>query len=125
MSKYQHTRQHMPVHGFKSASTARKLIALSQGPAPLVLNATVPADETLTEAVHARISFCKQIIGGIALDEWQAYFLVRSSKFTTRYYVVAKVGTQLVCSSKEQGVQARCLQVVEQYRTAAQAVMVA
>ena len=124
MSHFQHTKQHMPVHGFKSASTARKLIALSQGPAQLVINATIPADETLTEAVHARISFHKQVIGGIHLDEWQAYFLVRSSKFA-RYYVVAKIGDQLICSSREKAIADRCIATVEAYRENAQAALVA
>ena len=118
MSRYQHTKQHMPVYGFKSASTARKLIALSQGPAPLVLRATIE-DETLTEACHARISMKPQTIAGVQLGAWQLYFLVRSPKFAGRYYLVTEQNGQLVCSSREDGVVARCIAAVEQYRQSA------
>jgi hypothetical protein len=115
MSKYQHSRQHMPIHGFKSSSTARKLIALSQQPAPHVLRSTV-FDDTIESEVSFQVSEKTQTIGGLSIGAGQLYYLVASPKFQHRFYVVAKLGDDIVCSAQEAAVKERCIQAVEHYQ---------
>jgi hypothetical protein len=116
---FQHTRQHLPVRGFASASTARKLIAASQSPAAPPLAATVVCEDydSAITVVPCR-SKSVQIKCGVPLVLGQRYFMVRSAKFTTRWYVLTQnVHTGAwVCSLRD--MRERCVAQVEQYLAA-------
>lgn len=116
---YQHTRQHLPVRGFASASTARKLIASSQSPAAPTLAATIECsdyDSSIT-VVPCR-SKSIQIRCGVTLVPCQQYFMVRSQKFTNRWYVLTRnIHTGAwVCSLRD--MQDRCVVQVEAFLAA-------
>lgn len=111
----QHTRQHMPVRGKASAATARKLIAASQGPAQIYLERTVECEDY---APSITVVPCRskqaQMKCGVVLVPGQRYFMVRSLKFTTRWYVLTqtKNGTWM-CSLRD--VQDRCIAQAEAF----------
>src|SRR5262249_47074213 len=115
MSKFQHTRQHMALHGFKSASTARQLIATSQQPAPHVLKSTV-FDDSIESEVTFHVADKSQTIAGLFMAANQLYYLVASPKFQHRYYVVMKADDDIVCSAQDMTVAHRCTQAVEHYQ---------
>ena len=94
--------------GPRNRSLARNLIAGAQQPAAHVIKATEECSEKV------------QIKCGIALVPGQIYWMVRSRKFTTRWYVVTKnVKTNnWMCSSRDERVSAYCIGQVEAYRSA-------
>ena len=108
----QHTRQHLPVRGKASAATARKLNA-TRTVAPHVTAATIECDGYAAEiAVVACRSKGDQIKCGVALDSGQIYYMVRSRKFTNRWYVFAKN----VCSSPDRALNVWCAAQVEAFK---------
>ena len=96
---FQHNRQHIATRGTASVSTARKLIASSQQPAPSILRSTI-LDESIEQAVSARIAFKPQVLAGLEVVNG-VYYLVASPKFTHRYYVVVKHDERYICSSRD------------------------
>src|SRR5215468_3966540 len=112
---YQHARQHMALHGFKSAATARKLIATSQQPAPHVLKSTV-YDDSIESEVTFHVADKPQTLAGLSIGSDQLYYLVASPKFAHRYYVVAMLGNDIVCSAHEKAVADRCIAHVQQHQ---------
>lgn len=119
-----HNVQHMPVRGKASAATARKLIASSQRPAPFVLSSTI-LDEDIEQTTSARIAFSDAVIAGLPVSANSVYYLVVSPKFAHRFYVVVKLGSRYICSSREERIQQYCAKVVAQYASDAQAALVA
>ena len=110
----QHNRQHLPVRGKASASTARKLNA-TRTVAPHVIAATVECSDYAAEiAVVACRSKGDQIKCGVALTAGQIYYMVRSRKFTNRWYVFAKN----VCSSPDRALNVWCAAQVEAFKAA-------
>lgn len=73
-------------NGYKQAAQARRLLAESQGPAKHVIEATVlmSIDTKVMKAVATK-AFRK---GNVFVQPEQTFFLVQSSKFHGRYYVV-------------------------------------
>ena len=111
-----HNVQHMPVRGMASRSTARKLIASSnQGPAPIYRERTVECndyDSAIT--VVPCCSRVAQIKCTVTLIPGQRYFMVRSQKFASLWYVLTKSQTGTwICSLRD--VEARCVAQVETF----------
>jgi hypothetical protein len=115
----QHTRQHLPVRGQASVSTARKLRAHAQGPAQVTLTTTVECNDY---ADSVTVVPCRsksvQIKCGVTLVPDQVYYMIRSAKFHSRWYVLTRhVQTrQWVCSLRD--MQSYCVDQVEQYLAA-------
>jgi hypothetical protein len=106
----QHNRQHIATKGFASAATARKLIA-SQTIAPHVIAATVECNDYAKEiTVVACRAIRHQVKCGVELQAGQIYFMVRSAKFTNRWYVFS----HNTCSSRD--VLTYCTAQVEAYK---------
>jgi hypothetical protein len=115
----QHTRQHLPVRGKASAATARKLIAASQSPAAPTLAATIEcSDYDASITVVPCRSKQLQVKCGVALIPNQRYFMVRSQKFSTRWYVLTRNATTgaWMCSLRD--MQSRCVAQVEAFLAA-------
>lgn len=116
---YQHTRQHMPVRGKASASTARKLIAASQGPAQIILDRTEECDDydRSIMVVPCRSKILQNKCS-VILAPGQRYFMVRSPRFPTRWYVLTRnIHTGVwICSLRD--VLDRCVAQVEAFLAA-------
>ena len=116
---YQHTVQHIALRGQASARTARKLIANAQGPAAITLTTTV---ECSAYADHIAVVPCRsksvQIKCGVTLVPGQLYYMVRSTKFASRWYLLTKNGSTgaWMCSLRD--VETRCVMQVEQFLAA-------
>jgi hypothetical protein len=114
---------HQPIYrtGPRQRSQARNLIAGAQQPAQHVFAAT---EENNDYDTNITVVPCKaqsiRIRCGVTLVPGQMYYMVRSTKFTNRWYLVTKnVRTHAwMCSSREEQVQARCIGKVEAFRAA-------
>lgn len=112
-----------PIHrkGSRQRNQARNLIAGAQQPAPYVIAATeecdaYPLDVTVVPCKSRKL----QQRAGVTLVPGQHYWMVRSPKFTLRWYVVTKnVKTdEWTCSSRDERIRQYCVKQVEQFISA-------
>jgi hypothetical protein len=107
--------------GPRNRSLARNLIAGAQQPAAHVLKATEEcSDYDASVTVVACKSKSVQIKCGVALVPGQLYWMVRSAKFTARWYVITRnvKNNNWMCSSRDERVTSYCIGQVEAYRSA-------
>ncbi len=112
----QHNVQHLKVSGKASVTTARKLIAAAQSPATITLASTVECNDydrsiTVVPCQSKRL----QVKCGVTLVPDQLYYMVRSQKFHSRWYLLTKnvQSGAWMCSLRD--VQSRCIAQIEQY----------
>lgn len=103
----------MTTQRFIRRATARRLIA-STSVAPYVRRSTV-LDERIEQPVMRCRAEAAAILAGIILTAGQHFYLV-ASKFSHRFYVVAKTAYGWQCSAKEAAIQQRCICLVRDYR---------
>jgi hypothetical protein len=104
--------------GTRSNATARRLVATSTAIAPSVLRSTVEHDDIHQDAMRC-FAMDDVTIAGIQIDAAIPYFyLVRSPKFTNRFYVLYRKAGRWLCSANDERVKAYCIQKVETYRAA-------
>lgn len=104
-------------HGTRSNATARRLIAASANLAPSVLRSTVEHDDIHQDAMRC-FALSPATLAGIQIAEATHFYLVRSPKFATRFYVLYCKAGEWICSSDDERVKAYCIQKVETYRSA-------
>lgn len=90
--------------GTRSNALARRLVACAQQVAPHIALATLEC-ETYAESVTVVPCRSKavQVKCGVTLVPGQVYFMVRSKKFTNRWYVATRnvASGEWMCSSRE------------------------
>lgn len=102
--------------GARSNATARRLIAASATIAPSVLRSTVEHTDIHQDAMRC-FAMDDITLAGIQIEAVKPYFyLVRSPKFTSRFYVLYRKAGKWLCSSDDERVKAYCIQTVETYR---------
>lgn len=101
--------------GLRSNATARRLVACSQQPAASVLRSTVENYDIKQPVIRCR-AMEETVQAGVHIFAGQHFYLVASSKFPGRFYVLVRSGREWKCSSCEEIVTKRCVRQVEAYR---------
>lgn len=101
--------------GTRSNPTARRLIAASTNVAPSVLRSTVEHTDIHQDAMRC-FALESTTLAGIRIAEATHFYLVRSPKFATRFYVLYCNAGEWMCSSDDERVKAYCIETVDAYR---------
>jgi hypothetical protein len=103
--------------GTQSNATARRLVASSQQPAPHVFRETVEHAD-IHQPVMRSLVLKDGILAGIPVFEGTHFYLVASTKFINRFYVLYQYqdGGDWLCSSNDVKVKLSCIRQVEAYR---------
>lgn len=101
--------------GTRSNATARRLVAASQQPAPRVFRETVEHTD-IRQPVMRSLVLKTGILAGIPVFEGTHFYLVASTKFVNRFYVLYRDGGRWLCSADDERVKARSIRQVEAYR---------
>jgi hypothetical protein len=100
--------------GTRSNATARRLVATSQQPAPHVLRSTIEDD-----SIHQPVMRClveqTAILAGILVIAGEHIYLVESSKFRGRFYVVKRHHRTGEWQCSSQDALATCLPLIKNY----------
>lgn len=100
--------------GTRSNPTAKRLIACSQQPAPHVLRSTIE-DNSIHQPVMRCLVQETRMLAGIMVVAGEHIYLVESSKFRGRFYVVKRHHRTGEWQCSSQDALATCLPLIKNY----------